>query len=283
MANWLNMSVLAEGVETIEQADFLNSIGCVNVQGFLYSKPLSVDKYEQLLRESHKQERRAVLRTVEHLDNNDFWNPASMDTLIFNSYIGAACIFEYHKDNIELLRINDKYLQVLGAENSTVADILKLNFVDYIDVKSHQRVLTALDESIATGEEVTAEFLFKNLPGCAPKTYLRSSLRVIATTGQRYLVYCTNENITEQRQAEMREQQMAACYHAIGLHPEDASKALAAVREAVEKKHNLSVDLRVRHDESGYRLFHVEGGLRPKGDGVYTLAATLTLLDKPKE
>ncbi|NLC78609.1 MAG: EAL domain-containing protein, partial [Ruminococcaceae bacterium] len=33
MAKWLGMSVIAEGVETLDQADYLKSIGCYNIQG----------------------------------------------------------------------------------------------------------------------------------------------------------------------------------------------------------------------------------------------------------
>ncbi|WED25271.1 EAL domain-containing protein [Vibrio sp. DW001] len=36
----LGLTVIAEGVETIEQSDYLASIGCDMVQGFYYSKPL---------------------------------------------------------------------------------------------------------------------------------------------------------------------------------------------------------------------------------------------------
>jgi diguanylate cyclase (GGDEF)-like protein len=36
----LRMDVVAEGVEEIEQLTFLNALGCRNIQGFLFSKPL---------------------------------------------------------------------------------------------------------------------------------------------------------------------------------------------------------------------------------------------------
>ncbi|MBO5302902.1 MAG: GGDEF domain-containing protein [Lachnospiraceae bacterium] len=52
MAKWLQMPVIAEGVETAEQADFLHSIGCNYIQGYLYSKPLPEAEYKELLNTS---------------------------------------------------------------------------------------------------------------------------------------------------------------------------------------------------------------------------------------
>lgn len=46
MANELNLNVVSEGVETVEQAEFLLKNGCKTAQGFLYSKPLSIQNYE---------------------------------------------------------------------------------------------------------------------------------------------------------------------------------------------------------------------------------------------
>lgn len=46
MANDLNLNVISEGVETVEQAEFLVKNGCRSAQGFLYSKPLSIQNYE---------------------------------------------------------------------------------------------------------------------------------------------------------------------------------------------------------------------------------------------
>jgi len=45
----LNLKVIAEGVETKEQRDFLVGNGCENVQGYYYSKPVPADKIENIL------------------------------------------------------------------------------------------------------------------------------------------------------------------------------------------------------------------------------------------
>ena len=49
MADKLGMPVIAEGVETKEQADFLGRIGCDIIQGYYYAKPMSMEEFEQLL------------------------------------------------------------------------------------------------------------------------------------------------------------------------------------------------------------------------------------------
>ena len=49
MARSLNLSVLAEGVETEAQASFLRSRRCDAMQGYLFSRPLPAAEFEQLL------------------------------------------------------------------------------------------------------------------------------------------------------------------------------------------------------------------------------------------
>ena len=43
MAAGLQIDVVAEGVETIEQADTLMRLGCLHAQGFYYARPMPAD------------------------------------------------------------------------------------------------------------------------------------------------------------------------------------------------------------------------------------------------
>jgi EAL domain-containing protein (putative c-di-GMP-specific phosphodiesterase class I) len=51
MGHSLNLNVIAEGVETAEQLKFLREIGCDEVQGYYYSRPLPADKLAAFLRQ----------------------------------------------------------------------------------------------------------------------------------------------------------------------------------------------------------------------------------------
>jgi len=51
MTSMLGLDVIAEGVETDEQLDFLNQNGCHAFQGFLFSRPIPIDQLDRYLHE----------------------------------------------------------------------------------------------------------------------------------------------------------------------------------------------------------------------------------------
>ncbi len=53
MAKKLDIRVISEGIETIEQCDFLTNIGCDMVQGYLFAKPMPISEFEKIVSSSN--------------------------------------------------------------------------------------------------------------------------------------------------------------------------------------------------------------------------------------
>ena len=82
LARTLNTSVVAEGIESDVQARELERLGCTHAQGFLFSRPLTVENVEKVLRANQplgpKRERpRVVTASDPHVD--PYRQPARFD------------------------------------------------------------------------------------------------------------------------------------------------------------------------------------------------------------
>lgn len=51
----MNLSVVAEGVETDEQLERLREIGCDYVQGYFFGKPMPEDVFEELMKKTDRE------------------------------------------------------------------------------------------------------------------------------------------------------------------------------------------------------------------------------------
>ncbi len=200
MAKWLRLPVIAEGVETIKQADFLRSIGCNYIQGYLYSKPIPEEEFVKVLSESTIGVAVPQMRLIDTINAYDFWDPKSQETLIFSNYVGAAAIFDYRDGKVEILRVNQKYLQELGM-NLSEKEIIELDFMDTIEESSKTQYVEMLKKAIDSMEEQECE-VWCNIesPCCGTERIcLRACVRMIGKSEDNYLFYSTIRNITNEK------------------------------------------------------------------------------------
>ncbi|MBR6617881.1 MAG: bifunctional diguanylate cyclase/phosphodiesterase [Oscillospiraceae bacterium] len=201
MAKWLCLPVIAEGVETVEQADFLRSIGCDCVQGFLYSRPLPEEKYEALISGNIVGAKIPQMELLDIMNACDFWNPKSQETLIFSNYVGGAAIFDYHNGKVEVLRVNKKYLQEIGM-NLSEKELIEGDPMRFFDEHNKKIYLDMLERAMQSGEEEECETWRNIVSSCCgtERICIRSSVRMIGQSGGSTLFYGMIRNITAEKQ-----------------------------------------------------------------------------------
>lgn len=199
MAKWLKLAVIAEGVETTAQADFLKSIGADLIQGYLYSKPLPEEDFIQLLKTSSP--KRLENSNTDIKSKVDFWNPQSQETLIFNQFVGPAAIFQYQKGYIEILRVNPKYIKEFNM-NLSEKEIMSANFFDCMDSDNKKIYIDAIERVIKNDKEVSCETWRTITSGCCgkEKICIRTDLRILEKAKDSYMIYALIRNLTSEKQ-----------------------------------------------------------------------------------
>ena len=201
MAKWLGLPVIAEGVETVEQADFLKSIGCEYIQGYFYSRPLPENQYVEMLNESALGEKTSQVKVIDNMNVYDFWDPKSQETLIYSNYVGGASVFEYCNGKVDILRINRKYLEEFNMRINEKS-LIESDPMRFFDDENKARYLDMLHRAIDTGDVAECETwrTYTTSDGQSERLCIRTSTRVVGEYGgDHFLFYATIRNITEEK------------------------------------------------------------------------------------
>lgn len=117
MCKFLDMKVIAEGVETPEQRDFLRSIGCEYGQGYLYSKPLPVDEFHAAIEGKRLTETEQVAIEKRDMDLKAIWDVETNFSNLFNNMISPIGFYEYDDNfGLTIVRANSAYFTLLGGK-----------------------------------------------------------------------------------------------------------------------------------------------------------------------
>lgn len=113
MAKWLEMTVIAEGVETQEQLDYLRSVGCDCVQGYYYSKPLPIGAFRGAVFSFPKDRIREPRHPYDKLNLSAVWRSVNAENSFIGGILGAMGFYELAGGQVELVCVNDEYYRLL--------------------------------------------------------------------------------------------------------------------------------------------------------------------------
>ncbi len=178
LAESLEVSTIAEGVETAEQMLTLKSMGCDIVQGYYFSRPLPADEFEPLVAEKEEQEEKVKAGRLP-TGKNEFTYDALHDPLtgLYNHTAFEILFHDSDKDHIAVLLANidgfekfraeegrkraeevtKKVAAVLRSSFRSVDDICRLRDDEFVVIMT--RVTSAMRSQVIDKVEMVNEIL----------------------------------------------------------------------------------------------------------------------------
>ncbi len=196
MARWLDLPLIAEGVETKQQAAYLASVGCDYMQGYLFSKPVDRETFEKLLEGTAVED--LAHPFAESLQDGaaEFWDVDSQLSLIFNSYAGPAAIAEYDGETCELIRVNGEFARLLDlADEAASAELVRKNFLGVLQEEDR----AALEEALRAASEGDAACDLRYRSAAGKGRWLRLHLRPLSRADSVISLYVLAEETTEEQ------------------------------------------------------------------------------------
>jgi hypothetical protein len=145
MLQGLDTPIIAEGVESLEQAELLKNMGCHFMQGFHFSRPMPLEDFESFMSSN-----RAVENTIRksrkdsHLEELTSASVAS--SYLFNNAIGGMIFFFAGEGTSESILVNDQFYKECGLEREQFGDA-KINPIREIDPASRATMWRAAAEA----------------------------------------------------------------------------------------------------------------------------------------
>ena len=193
MAHWMRLPVIAEGVETEEQADYLLSIGCKYVQGRYYGGAMTVDEFSRLLENNKTDDCRRPQAPVT-AESSDFWSYDNLNNLLFNRFMDAAAVLDCRPGELEALRINKRFAEETGIEEEQLL-IQKKSVTRFIHPEDRELFKDAIKKCARSRDSYC---VCRWQKGENRYVLLNIELRLLSFQEERRIILCKVHNIDEE-------------------------------------------------------------------------------------
>lgn len=198
MAGWLDLPVIVEGVETVEQRDFLESIGVKYVQGFLFARPMPCEEYEKLLCADSTSSQNLISIEPKNDKLDSIWSASPNAEQIFKNIMQPIAIYEYAKGICTPLRFNKAFIDLFGFEAAIESANGKPG--KHMSAEEKDRVRDALEKAIA--EQSTTQCEYQWYPENSSVIWVHVNFQYIKSVSGSHVLFATFADITESKKLE---------------------------------------------------------------------------------
>ena len=145
MLQGLDTPIIAEGVETLEQAEMLKNMGCHLMQGFHFSRPMPLNEFEGFIESNRAVDKTTKRERVQsHLE--ELMSIDASSSYLFNNAVGGLIYFFAGEGTSESILVNDEFYKECGLDRHVFGH-KKINPIAEVDVKSRTTMWRAAAEA----------------------------------------------------------------------------------------------------------------------------------------
>lgn len=156
MAHELTIPVVAEGVETKQQALFLSNVGCALMQGYYFSKPLPVEEFEELVKTMHERKDNEIRNLDSIIEDDIKESSAQITPLKYSHYLLTP--------DFKLAKCDANFTEIIGY---TWEDVIENQLTQYDLILEEERAVyrKIIDDTLKTSQEVYLKHRIKRKDG----------------------------------------------------------------------------------------------------------------------
>lgn len=201
MSKWLGIPSIVEGVETIEQINYLKSVGATSVQGYYYSRPIPeteyldyIDKYKKA--DNSEEKETNIHEDVQIVHPQRLWESITKNVDEEFPLFGCYGLYDYYGDHEEPIRVSDSFYKFFDTSREALSGA---GFNARARVMEEDRdIVRDMFEQASTGHKVSEGAFRRIMPdGSYKVVYAKIRLMGMNEAGDAKVFYVGMNDITE--------------------------------------------------------------------------------------
>ena len=195
MTKTLELPIVVEGVESREQKDYLQNIGCSYMQGYYFYKPMPVADFEKLLSDTDHIDSSGIrLKTNKQFRLQELLGEAIYSDNMLNNILGPCAFYLLHDNGqVDIVRFNEQFYEAVDVPDfhDRLTDIKR--FLPKSDYAPMLRLLHEAEKDLLNGS--TGLLHFYKTDGTLTTFFMR--FYYLRDEGDDKLFYGAVQNITK--------------------------------------------------------------------------------------